>query len=170
MNKIKYWLIAINLLAVLSYFAIETADKERILKHAPEVRLKLAPVDPRSLMQGDYMRLNFDIINRSFDFKQERGNHIKYAIVSVPDGEYIRTQADNQGIAPDEVAIKVITEAYWSHLSSENYFFEEGTGHLYNDAKFALVSVDEDGNIYIKNLCDSIGNIIEPKAQSKDNK
>ncbi len=27
------------------------------------ILLELAPVDPRSLMQGDYMRLNYDISN-----------------------------------------------------------------------------------------------------------
>ena len=33
--------------------------KERIKTHGERIYLELAPVDPRSLMQGDYMALRF---------------------------------------------------------------------------------------------------------------
>ena len=39
------------------------AGKERHLKEGRIVYLELAPVDPRSLMQGDYMALNFKLAN-----------------------------------------------------------------------------------------------------------
>ncbi len=35
--------------------------KERLLARGDTIYLRLAPVDPRSLMQGDYMALNFAI-------------------------------------------------------------------------------------------------------------
>lgn len=172
MNKIKYWLIAINLVAVLSYFGMEIAHKEDLLKHGTQVYLKLRPTDPRSLMQGDYMRLRFAITDKipyadTRDSRRE-GKGIMYAIVSVPDGEYIRTQMDFEGIAPGEVAIKIFSKNYGYYLSSENYFFEEGTGLLYNNAKYALVVVDDEGNIYIKNLCDKDRNVIEKGQLSTD--
>ena len=34
---------------------------ERAMSSGEVVLLRLAPVDPRSLMQGDYMRLNYEI-------------------------------------------------------------------------------------------------------------
>ena len=37
------------------------AQKERLLERGRIVLLELAPVDPRSLMQGDYMALQFAI-------------------------------------------------------------------------------------------------------------
>ena len=37
--------------------------KERIKTHGERIYLALAPVDPRSLMQGDYMALRFELAN-----------------------------------------------------------------------------------------------------------
>ena len=39
-------------------------SKERHLAEGEVVFLELAPVDPRSLMQGDYMALRFALANR----------------------------------------------------------------------------------------------------------
>ena len=36
-------------------------SRERLLAEGRVVMLELAPVDPRSLMQGDYMTLNFQL-------------------------------------------------------------------------------------------------------------
>ncbi|WP_341649050.1 GDYXXLXY domain-containing protein [Thauera humireducens] len=38
-------------------------DREQTLAHGQVVLVQLAPVDPRSLMQGDYMALRFAIDN-----------------------------------------------------------------------------------------------------------
>src|SRR5687768_8711777 len=43
-------------LAVPNYAIVQ---KERLLQNGTTVLVELAPVDPRSLMQGDYMRLNY---------------------------------------------------------------------------------------------------------------
>ena len=40
------------------------AQKERLLASGAVVFLELAPVDPRSLMQGDYMALRFAIADQ----------------------------------------------------------------------------------------------------------
>lgn len=44
---------------VLGVANVAIVQKERILSDGQTVLLELAPVDPRSLMQGDYMSLNF---------------------------------------------------------------------------------------------------------------
>ena len=36
-------------------------QKEQLIAHGQPVFVELAPVDPRSLMQGDYMRLEFRV-------------------------------------------------------------------------------------------------------------
>nr|WP_255016738.1 GDYXXLXY domain-containing protein [Psychrobacter sp. PraFG1]UTT87693.1 GDYXXLXY domain-containing protein [Psychrobacter sp. PraFG1] len=49
----------LGLLLTLSVVNISIAKNEKLLATGESVLLKLAPVDPRSLMQGDYMALNY---------------------------------------------------------------------------------------------------------------
>jgi uncharacterized membrane-anchored protein len=53
--------IWLGLLIVLVALNFAIWDKEQALRHGETVYLELAPVDPRSLMQGDYMVLNYAI-------------------------------------------------------------------------------------------------------------
>ena len=52
-------LAAAAVVLVLAAVNWKIAAKERIKTHGEIVLLDLAPVDPRSLMQGDYMALRF---------------------------------------------------------------------------------------------------------------
>lgn len=54
-------IIVATLVAILLLFVKAVGSKESTLKDGKLVLLELAPVDPRSLMQGDYMRLNYAI-------------------------------------------------------------------------------------------------------------
>jgi len=155
MSRIKSILIVLNLAAVLAYFAYAIHQKEDLLEHGPQVRLRLAPIDPRSLMQGDYMRLNFEVLS-----KHQLG--YGYIVVSVPDGQFLRVQHDKSPVSAGEVALRIIDkDSHRPRLSSDNYFFEEGTAVRYAEAQSALAVVDDEGNIYIRNLCDSLDNVID---------
>ena len=61
MKKYKWAIIVVNLILLLAYFNYSVFQKERILKDGKLILLELAPVDPRSLMQGDYMELWYKI-------------------------------------------------------------------------------------------------------------
>lgn len=51
--------VLLGAVLVLGVANVAIVQKERILSDGQTVLLELAPVDPRSLMQGDYMSLNF---------------------------------------------------------------------------------------------------------------
>lgn len=65
MKKYSRILIIANLILLLGYFNWSVFQKEQTLKDGQLVLLPLAPVDPRSLMQGDYMNLNYEISSSS---------------------------------------------------------------------------------------------------------
>lgn len=48
-------------LAILAGINFTVWRYEQAMANGEVVLLRLAPVDPRSLMQGDYMRLNYEI-------------------------------------------------------------------------------------------------------------
>ena len=65
MKKYNRILIIVNLILLLGYFNWSVFQKEQTLKDGQLVLLPLAPVDPRSLMQGDYMSLNYEVNSSS---------------------------------------------------------------------------------------------------------
>ncbi|MEL7161197.1 MAG: GDYXXLXY domain-containing protein, partial [Bacteroidota bacterium] len=71
-------LVAGNLFLLLLYVGYYVVQKERILDSGELVLLELAPVDPRSLLQGDYMRLNYAI---SQNFNRDSLPRTGYVIV-----------------------------------------------------------------------------------------
>ena len=53
MSKNYKIVLAVNLILVLLFFTFSVIQKETLIGEGTEVLLRLAPVDPRSLMQGD---------------------------------------------------------------------------------------------------------------------
>ena len=67
---------------------------------------KLAPVDPRSLMQGDYMRLRYAISN---DFNSDSISKRGFCVVTLDEGgvaEKVRIQKHQTPIYDDEFLIE----------------------------------------------------------------
>ncbi len=61
MSKLKLYIISANMLLVLGFFFFNIIKNESILNDGETVLLRLRPVDPRSIMQGDYMALRFSL-------------------------------------------------------------------------------------------------------------
>ncbi len=62
--KKTYFYLLVLIAVILAVMNTAIWQKEQILAEGETVYLKLAPVDPRSLMQGDYMRLRYAIDNQ----------------------------------------------------------------------------------------------------------
>ena len=92
MKKLSIILILTNLLLLAAYFIYAVNTKEEILKNGKLVLLKLAPVDPRSLMQGDYMILNYEINQNVPDNTPQKG----FVLLSKKEnGDYKATKFQN---------------------------------------------------------------------------
>lgn len=57
-------------------------QKKQLLNSGRSVLLKLAPLDPRSIMQGDFMRLRFAMQSALRD-QQEQRNHDGQIVVAL---------------------------------------------------------------------------------------
>ncbi|UYO75286.1 GDYXXLXY domain-containing protein [Halomonas qinghailakensis] len=62
--KRNRWIVIVATAVVLAVVNWAIWQKEHHLAEGEIVYLELAPVDPRSLMQGDYMALSFALANR----------------------------------------------------------------------------------------------------------
>ena len=63
----KRIIAAVTVLVVLGVVNASVYVKEQLLANGQVVYLELAPVDPRSIMQGDYMALNFALADAVYD-------------------------------------------------------------------------------------------------------
>lgn len=159
MSNTKKIFLLLNLVLVIGYINWAVAVKEETLKTGKLLLLELAPVDPRSLMQGDYMRLDYQI-NR---LPEEAGTVAKrgYCILKV-DGsgvaQRVRFQLAKQPLRTGEIAVKYYSNGNQSfpriHIGAESYFFEEGTAKKYEQAKFGGLKVDAEGNTVLLGLYD----------------
>ena len=158
MSKKYKIVLAANLILVLAFFAFSVIQKETLFAKGAEILLRLAPVDPRSLMQGDYMALNYEIF-REIDYRSESG----YLVVKVGRdrvAEFVRVQNDKD-VNDGEHLIRYKRQSGRLSIGADNYFFQEGSGKKFENAKYGLLKVDSGGNSILVGLCDKDGRLIE---------
>jgi len=139
---------------------VAIADKERLLAHGKIVYLELAPVDPRSLMQGDYMALRFRIVNDAGTnglVTDGRPGSADGRIVAAIDERSIagfRRLDNGQPLAPDEIALRYRVRGGQVKFATNAFFFQEGTGNLYETARYGEFRVADNGDMLLTGLRD----------------
>lgn len=147
-------------LAILAGINATVWRYERAMSSGEVVLLRLAPVDPRSLMQGDYMRLNYEIA-RELTSRDTRANQDKGSdtLVIRLDAHQVATLvADGKPdrLASDERLLQVHqSERQWQwQIGPDAYFFEEGTGEQYEAARYGEFRLQADGKTLLVGLRD----------------
>jgi uncharacterized membrane-anchored protein len=144
-------------LALLAFVNFGIFQRERLLTEGQIVLLRLSPVDPRSLMQGDYMRLNFEAADLAFPW-QSRKSLDDGRIVVALDGRrvgHFRRFADGRPLAAGEIALRYRVRAGQPNLATNAYFFEEGQGQAFVDAAYGEFRVGADGEMILTGLRDA---------------
>lgn len=160
-NKWKY-VILINILVFIAYSLYAVYKKEQILKDGKLVLLKLAPVDPRSLMQGDYMILNYEISNNIPDNTPQKG----YVILEeLNNGSFKALKFQNylDDLDENQIAVEFTKVDHWMtsiKIGAESYFFQEGDAEKYQNAVYGGLRVDDKGNSILVGLFDENKNKI----------
>ncbi len=161
MKKYKWMIVLVNLAIVLSLFHISMTKKETLLSDGTLVLLELAPVDPRSLMQGDYMNLNYAISrDQNNDDIPKRG----YIVVTMNAKGIAKAVRTQKNISPKNEGEYLInyTLGDWSmNIGAESFFFQEGEGEKYENAEYGGVRIDNEGNSLLVGLYDKSLKLIE---------
>lgn len=162
MKKYKWIIILVNLIILLGLFNNSILQKEELLSNGQLILLELAPVDPRSLMQGDYMDLRYAISeNSSSDSIAKRG----FCVVKLEENgvaKKVRIQENKTPLNNNEYLIEY-TSRQWRgiNIGAESFFFQEGDAEKYENAKYGGVKVDNHGNSLLIGLYDEYRKKIE---------
>jgi uncharacterized membrane-anchored protein len=153
-------LLAAALVLVLAATAIAVRNYERTLAEGRIVLFELAPVDPRSIMQGDFMALDFAVnqaMHRAWSASGDGQRTPRFAIVAV-DAEgraaFLEFAANLPEPAADRLGIRLHVEHGMPRVGPNAFFFQEGTGERYEAAAWGEFRVAADGTALLTALRD----------------
>lgn len=132
-------------------------DREQTLAHGQVVLLQLAPVDPRSLMQGDYMALRFAIDNELPARDGTRPSPLaRYAVLALDAQDRARlTGVSDKPPAGKAVAMRIRQRDGRPTIGPNAFFFQEGTAERYEAARWGEFRVAPDGSALLTHLRDA---------------
>ena len=170
MKKYKWLIVAANFTGLLVFFNYSIVKKETILTEGKLALFELAPVDPRSLMQGDYMRLRYAIARDNGSDTFDPGELIlnqTQTNENIPKRGYMVVKLDTLGVAQrvrlqegksplnEGEYLVVYTRPKWDlNIGAESYFFQEGEADKYAAAKYGGLKIDGQGNNVLEGLYD----------------
>lgn len=154
-------LIAIVVVLQLGYVGYHAAVSEILLSSGTPIKLAIVPLDPRSILQGDYVALQYNISVPPDHITQElerrpSNSRIKVVLQQGAGGVYNLDRLYKKGepLADKEIIINGSTSG-WRNIQYgiESYFVPEGTGlETEQNARFAYVMVGTKGDAILEKL------------------
>jgi len=157
-ERMVRWLIAAGLVLVLGLVNVSIWRNESLLASGTLVSLELAPVDPRSLMQGDYMALDWAVARElrqrlgrdlpasgAIVVRREAGSS-RAALVRLDDGTPLAERESRLAYAVRGARVRIVTDAY---------FFQEGRAGDFERARYGALRVDKSGRALLVGLQDA---------------
>jgi uncharacterized membrane-anchored protein len=149
--------------AVLVLVNVMIAQKEAVLASGDTVFVELAPVDPRSLMQGDYMALDYALA------REEAPRDDGRMVVRLDErniARFVRFD-DDAPLIPGQhyLTYKRRVNLRWSifgtwrrtrtQIGPDAYFFEEGRAAAFSRARYGELKVTKSGHSVLVGLRDA---------------
>ncbi|MBB5205823.1 putative membrane-anchored protein [Inhella inkyongensis] len=151
------WGLGLSLAAGLLLVNAGIVLKERLIQQGQPVFVELAPVDPRSLMQGDFMRLDYALLRLAT--VPEPGPQTgaqRPMLVLARDArgvaQWRRLHREGEALADDELRVELSPKAGRWTLVSDAWFFKEGEAARWEAARYAEFRVDASGRALLVGL------------------
>jgi uncharacterized membrane-anchored protein len=144
MKKTIFIVLTLGLFAVLNY-AIH--QKERLRANGETVFLELAPVDPRSLMQGDYMQLRYAVesgITREVAAQQKKRGDLVVAPDEKRVAKFVRFHT-GETLQPGEKLVHFQNNYGVVRIVPDSFLFQEGHAQFYQGARYGEFKFDNRG-------------------------
>ncbi|MDD9267450.1 GDYXXLXY domain-containing protein [Paenibacillus sp. GCM10023248] len=154
------FVIAVLVVLQIAAMSLQIGKSEWLLASGQQIRLQLEPLDPRSLIQGDYVRLRYTISEPPiFGDRPEEAASKRITVVLAPNAatgvyEFSRVYKKGGPLAAGEVRLNGKRTGFETvEYGIEHYFIPEGTGSDYErQAKFAEVKVSKNGDAILERL------------------
>jgi uncharacterized membrane-anchored protein len=161
MRKIFVWGMTLLVLGAVNYLIMK---KEDTLASGRTMLLRLAPLDPRSLIQGDYMALRYEIAREvpRDQLKKDKG-HIVVSLDMNNVAKFVRVHK-GEPLQEGEYLLFYRNRGEL-RLGAESFMFQEGDVRLYEWAKYGELKVDPSGASVLVGLRGEDFKPLGPKKQ-----
>jgi uncharacterized membrane-anchored protein len=154
----RKWLIVLGAFLILGVVNFSIWQNEQLIKNGETVLLELAPVDPRSLMQGDYMALRFamaDAIRGKLHNKNESLTGQAIVQLDAQRRASLVGLDTQQPLEDNQLRLQFRLRNGQIKFATNAFFFEEGTANLYESAQYGLFRVSTEGQLMLTHLLDA---------------
>lgn len=154
-----------GLVLILATVNRQIMEKEEILRDGEVVLLQLAPVDPRSLLQGDYMALNYAMARPVLQAADSADADDGYVVIELDEmraATFVELYT-GRTLEQGQQLLRYRKRGGMVRLASDAYFFEEGQGHAYSAARYGELRVSGDGEAVLTGLRDESGQRLGPE-------
>ena len=154
--------------AVLGLANYSIYSRERLLAEGRVALLELAPVDPRSLMQGDYMALRFRASDDALGRRPKEGLADGRIVLQVDERGVAKFKRLDDGapLAADELRIRYRVRADQVKFATNAFFFQEGHAKLYERARYGEFRVAPDGECLLTGMRGEKLEVLGPPQKS----
>jgi uncharacterized membrane-anchored protein len=148
-RRVLFWAGLALVLATINW---QIAAKQSILDHGVTMLVPLRPVDPRSLMQGDYMALRYADPLPNAETAPERW----VMVVTLEDDViHFRHLDDGKPLAAGEHRLAYRRDGSNVLFAADSFLFQEGQADRYARARYAVLKVADNGTALLHGLADA---------------
>ena len=154
----RKWLILLCAVLILAAVNFSIWQNEKLIENGETVLLELIPVDPRSIMQGDYMALRFALADAIYAALDNNSENITDSVIVQLDAQQRASfvALDQQEELQDgQLRLQFRLRNGQVKFATNAFFFQEGHGAIYEQAKYGLFRVGPDGNLLLTHLVDA---------------
>lgn len=156
MRHLLVFFMAIIVLAVVN---VKIYQKEQLVAEGTMILLELAPRDPRSLIQGDYMVLRYKIASLLESSKIKKDGYLVLARKEKQGiAEFKRIYEAKTPLQKDELLLRFRKRGREIRLGAESFFFQEGHAQYYENARYGELRVAASGESVLVGLRDETFN------------
>lgn len=152
-NRCNKYLPLLWAIFSLIFFGLIIIKHEHHLATGQLMYAKLAPVDPRSLIQGDYMALDYELYIQ--DTPKELTDSTVLATVALDSDRRIMMTDIFGAMHGEKLQLKNPNTSVWDFYPASNSFmFAEGLAACYGQASYARLIVNDKGVPMLAGLVD----------------